>query len=140
MMRRRGFTLLELVLVLIILGVIGVAAARFLGGAVEAIFVTRELTDTQMEAGAAIDRMARDIRSAQSVDACGAGSLSLNDGDLDYAVTGGRLQLNGVLLAGTREDAVTSFECKETDVARLYALELGTESGYGVSTYAYHRR
>lgn len=139
-MRRRGFTLLELVLVLIILGVIGVAAARFLGGAVEAIFVTRELTDTQMEAGAALDHMARDIRRAQSVDTCVAGSLSLDAGDLAYAVDGGRLRLNGVPLAGTRQDPVAFFDCAETDVPRLYALELETESGYGVRTHAYHRR
>lgn len=140
MMRRRGFTLLELVLVLIILGVIGVAAARFLGGAVEAIFVTRELTDTQMESGAALDRMARDLRGAVSVDDCAAGSLTLNGGDLEYVRTNGRLELNGVLLAGTPEDPVDRFDCTPTDVDRLYALELETESGYVAQTHAYHRR
>ncbi|WP_028491572.1 prepilin-type N-terminal cleavage/methylation domain-containing protein [Thioalkalivibrio sp. ALE19] len=140
MMRPRGFTLLELVLVLIILGVIGVAAARFLGGAVEAIFVTRELTDTQMESGAALDRMARDLRGAGSVDDCAGGSLILNGGGLEYAPADGRLELNDVLLAGTPEDPVVSFVCADTGVSGLYRLELETESGYIAQTHTYHRQ
>lgn len=142
--RGSGFTLLELVLVLVILAAIGLVAARVLGGSVEALSVTRELTETQMEAGAALDRMARDIRGARQVEECGDGVLRVETrrGDArHYDVSGGRLRLDGVTLAGTREDPVAGFACDpEGRVDRLYALELETGSGYVAQTHAYHRR
>lgn len=145
----RGFTLLELVLVLVILGVIGLIAARFLGGALEAVFVTREVTNTQMEVGAALDRMARDVRHAQNVVDCSPGQLTLtlqDAGQRRYYLGGGRLWLeeggSTALLAGDEDDPVDTFVCDDAGPLETFAvleLTLKTVSEYEASTHAYRR-
>lgn len=146
--RGRGFSLLELVLVLVILAVIGVIAARFLGGAIDAVFVTREVTNTQMEVGAAMDRMVRDVRAAQSVMSCSAGEMILalkGSGQRRYYVAGGRLWLeeagDSARLAGNADDPVNALVCEEDrwGVVGLVELQAQTGSNYGAESYAYIR-
>ena len=144
-----GFTLLELILVLVILGVIGLIAARFLGGAMEAVFLTREATNTQMEVGAALDRMARDVRAAQDIVDCSPGTLTLalqGGGQRRYSLAGGRLWLeaNGdsALLAGDADDPVAAFACDDSTPWQTFdvvALTVATVSGYEALTHAYRR-
>lgn len=144
-----GFTLLELILVLVILGVIGLIAARFLGGAMEAVFLTREATNTQMEVGAALDRMARDVRAAQSVAACSSGTLTLtlqDGGQRHYSLDAGRLWLeqggSSALLAGDEDDPVAAFACDNSapwETFGVVALTVATASGYEALTHAYLR-
>ncbi|MGM0553508.1 MAG: prepilin-type N-terminal cleavage/methylation domain-containing protein [Pseudomonadota bacterium] len=144
-----GFTLLELILVLVILGVIGLIAARFLGGAMEAVFLTREATNTQMEVGAALDRMARDVRAAQNIAECSPGTLTLaleDGGQRHYYLADGRvwLEANGdsALLAGDADDPVAAFACDDSAPWQTFdvvALTLGTVSGYEALTHAYRR-
>ena len=144
-----GFTLLELILVLVILGVIGLIAARFLGGAMEAVFLTREATNTQMEVGAALDRMARDVRAAQDIVDCSPGTLTLalqGGGQRRYSLAGGRLWLeaNGdsALLAGDADDPVAAFACDDSAPWQTFdvvALTVATVSGYEALTHAYRR-
>ncbi|WP_026300933.1 type II secretion system protein J [Thioalkalivibrio sp. ALE23] len=138
-MRRGGFTLLEMVLVLIIIAVIGSTVARFFGVSTEAVFDAREATETQNRVGMTLDRLTREIRNARSIRECTEDRLSVNGGDRVFERAGGRIRLNGEAMAGTPEDPIRSFRCDETGIDDLYALEMETERGYEALIYAYWR-
>lgn len=63
-MKARGFTLIELVMVITIMGVLAASLTVFLRPAIESYFDTRRRADLTDIADTAIRRMAKDIRSA----------------------------------------------------------------------------
>ena len=150
----RGFTLLEMIAVLVILGVVGAVAAQPLARAMEAVTTARTLTDAEGDLAAALDRMTRDIREG-TVDDCQQTQLVVTDRDdntLTFEIDGDFLRLDGAVLAGTRDDPITTptdsdgalcydyaAEDGNWEVERFYRLHLTTESGYEGRTHVYQR-
>lgn len=143
----RGFTLLEMIAVLVILGVVGAVAAQPLARAMEAVTTARTLTDAEGDLAAALDRMTRDIREG-TVEDCQQTQLVVADDDteLTFEIDGGFLRLEEAVLAGTRDDPISAPGGDDTalcsdygDVERFYQLHLSTESGYKGETHVYQR-
>jgi MSHA biogenesis protein MshO len=64
MRKHRGFTLVELIMVIVILGVVGGMVAVFMRGPIDAYFASARRAGLTDAADTAVRRMARDIRKA----------------------------------------------------------------------------
>ena len=142
--RAYGFTLLEMIVVLVIIGIVGTVAAQPLKQAMGAAMQTRTLTDVEADLNTALDRMARDIRGATEVEDCGSASLTLTNQDgstVTYSLSSGRLRLEDQLLAGSEENPITTFVCQSDNwgINHFYLVLLEAGSGLGGRSYAFNR-
>lgn len=74
MKKRAGFTLLELVTVIVILGIIGVSSSKILGPSVDSYLAAVDETKLAGETWIAVERISRELRHALSVLAPTSGS------------------------------------------------------------------
>ncbi len=61
--RERGFSLVELAIVIMVLGIVAAAAAPLIGSAFLAYFTGRDIAETDWQARVAIERMSRELRT-----------------------------------------------------------------------------
>jgi len=73
-MNSKGMTMIELIVVIALLGIIGLFTFQFIGGSVETYIVTINQAKLLAEAKPAMERMAREIRDANSILAPVSGS------------------------------------------------------------------
>ena len=66
-MNSKGMTLIELIVVMVLLGTIGLFTFQFLGSSVETYIMVSNQAGLFAEAKLAMERMARDIRDAESI-------------------------------------------------------------------------
>ncbi len=64
--RRAGFSLIEMIMVIIVLGVIAAVAAPALSNAFRAYFTGKDIAETDWQARAALERMSRELRTVRS--------------------------------------------------------------------------
>ena len=118
-----GFTLLELVVVLVLLGVIAAFAARPVAQTMEVWLGTMRTQTDRGDLNFALERMARDVRWGQKVLSCGNGELNVRikgtGSPNRYSVANGVITLNNEVLA-SNENAAMSFSCTEND--SLYTI------------------
>ena len=123
-----GFTLLELVIVLVILGVIASFAARPVAQTMEVWVGTMRTQTDQGDLNFALERMARDVRWAESVSSCGENDLEVQtaeEGQPKYTYSAEEedgvivIKLNTEVLA-SNENADMSFNCTKND--SLYTI------------------
>jgi len=77
-MNSKGMTLIELIVVIVLLGIIGVFTFQFVGSSVETYIMVSNQAGLLAEAKPAMERMARDIRDAKIITwpaAGGSGNL-----------------------------------------------------------------
>jgi len=72
-MNSKGMTLIELIVVIVLLGIVGVFTFQFIGSGVQTYIVASNQAGLLAEAKLAMERMARDIRDAKSITSPAAG-------------------------------------------------------------------
>ena len=89
-----GFTLIELVVTLVLLGIVAVLAARVLSTSLDMWITTEEYAGERADQVAALERMVREIRQADSL-TCTHSTLSLERGGniLDFEASNETLTL-----------------------------------------------
>lgn len=112
--RQRGFSIIEVIVVLVVVGIIYAIGAMILGRGFGAYFGGENVTEQDWQSRVAFERMTRDLRDAHrntSVAISGASpSMAINFSAYDqatgsitnvnYALSGATLQRNSVALAG----------------------------------------
>lgn len=92
----RGFSLIELVVVIVVMGIIAAVGANILGEAFQAYFLGKDTVVADAQARLAIERMTRELRDIRSATAADiptltAGSIRFIDvygNDITYALLG----------------------------------------------------
>ena len=106
-MDSKGMTLIELVVVIVLLGIIGFFTFQFIGSSVETYIVASNQAGLLAETKLAMERMAREIRDAESIlsPVPGLSSNSINFEKSHAALDGATnitFQLNGGILERKR--------------------------------------
>lgn len=149
---QRGFTLIEIIVVLVILGFLGVATFRFVFLGVEFFVSSREHKQLSDEGRLALERMVRELRTASQISSPSAGSTgsSVNFTKISYDYATGAptdsstditFQQNGSSLERTGNSAATvvlasnvsSFQATYESSGITLALTLTSANGGTVS-------
>lgn len=111
----KGFTLLELILVMVLLGFAAVMVTPFVGSILTNLLEGRELSHRENQAFLALERFVRDVRGAINVDESEfPGKMILDNGALVYEIDGGILYLNDqVLVKNLAVDATDGSDKSE---------------------------
>ncbi|BAU57347.1 hypothetical protein HH1059_06600 [Halorhodospira halochloris] len=144
-----GFTLIEMVLVLIILGIVSAAAARPLGQMISTWFDTREAYGDEADMVFALSRIAREVR--QHGISCDNGDSVTDNGDSvklgedkNITINDGALRLDDDPIFWP-ESGSPVFECisSEADPSRLFRIRISIDrtdsEDREVTTYVYSR-
>jgi prepilin-type N-terminal cleavage/methylation domain-containing protein len=113
--RKRGFTLIEMVLVMVLLGIAALMVVPFVGHIFSNLLEGRELSHREGQAVMALERFVRDVRGADSVTVNNnQKKMTLeNDGsDVIYEIVTGNLLLDGQVLAKHLDDSQSKFDNK----------------------------
>lgn len=104
MQHRKGFTIIELLIVVIVLSIVATIAVPYLDILNKAVTAEYAISRIDTQARIAIERMARDIRSAQSITTAGSSSLTYMDNSgtaVTFDLSGTNLQRNDTSLASS---------------------------------------
>jgi MSHA biogenesis protein MshO len=141
---QRGFTLIELVMVIIIMGVIGAAVAVFMKSPVDAYFASARRAALTDVADTAVRRMARDLRKAlpnsilnrnpQCLEFIPTKTGARYRADVDAAGNGNVLDFTQQSLAfnmlGRNSDLPTDQQIKVNDLVAVYNLGIPGADAY----------
>ncbi|WDT77127.1 MAG: type II secretion system protein [Candidatus Manganitrophus sp.] len=127
---RRGFTLVELILTIVLVGIIAGMASVFLRQGLNAFIAEDARADITSQGRLAIERMAREIRMIRSRTAadlpgcCTNPSTSLNFFDISgsnivYALAGNTVTRNGIVLAQGSPTIALDFRHYQQDGTTL---------------------
>lgn len=103
--KQRGFTLIEFVMVIVLMGIIASVAAGILAEGLNNLLISRKLTDANWQGQFALERMIRDIRFVRSSSDITTSTASefaftdINGNSIDYKLTGTSLVQGSQTLA-----------------------------------------
>jgi prepilin-type N-terminal cleavage/methylation domain-containing protein len=125
---RGGFTLLELILVMVLVGIAAVMVVPFVGNVLSNLLEGRELSQRESQAVLAPERFVRDVRMADSVDFVNSQEITLTlDGiGATYLIYSGSLLLDGQPLAKhvTAESSFSKIDIADFDGFSVITLDL----------------
>jgi prepilin-type N-terminal cleavage/methylation domain-containing protein len=100
-----GFSLVELIVVIVLTGILAALGAQMLGKTVESFAFSRDVTKGDWQARVALERLTRDLRMAQAVTnltIVPATAITFSDTDsnnVNYSLSGSQLMRNTQVLA-----------------------------------------
>lgn len=125
---QRGFSLLEVIITLLVLGVVGAFVARPLIGLIQTRTSISEAAEQQGNRDYAVTRIAKDIRLSawdEPMKTCTANEMEIGDTLYEYNTDAQVLRVNGDVLV----EGVSDFECDEQYATlRLYTITLDGET------------
>ena len=148
-MNKKAFTLIELIVVIVIIGIVAGLAVSFVVGVVDSWFLSKVERDLVFNGRLALNRMVREIRQIRDVDDIDTFTdtqfkfTDINDNVIDFQQSGTLLlrnddelannlkNTNGGGLAFTYFDSDSSVTAVQADV-RMVQIKLVLESG-GIS-------
>ena len=154
MKKQHGFTLIELIMVIVISGIVAVMASKGLLVAAQAYLGSRNAIDANWQGEFALERMVRDIRSVRSpsdISTASASQFTFTDtsgGSVSYTLSGSSLLRNGQILAdGVNSVTFTYFDDTGTSTGTLANIRYVTaslnitlnNSNYTIATTIYPR-
>ncbi|HCU05670.1 MAG TPA: hypothetical protein DIC51_05215 [Coxiellaceae bacterium] len=144
MNQNKGFTLIEIIMVIVILGIVSSIAAPMIYEASQSASQQYKMTDVLDDARIALERMTREIRMVRSATAAdlsiGASTLTFTDvtaSVITYTLSGSNLTRNGQILAThvtslifSYQDANGNTTAVVTQVRYITITMVISESGY----------
>jgi prepilin-type N-terminal cleavage/methylation domain-containing protein len=116
MKKNRGFTLIELIIVIVLLGIISVIATKMLAQGFNAYLTGKNILNADWQGRLAMERMVRDIRAIRSptagITTATATQLAFTDTngtDIVYQVSGSNLMRNSQVLADGVQSITFSY-------------------------------
>ncbi|MDX2165306.1 MAG: prepilin-type N-terminal cleavage/methylation domain-containing protein [Gammaproteobacteria bacterium] len=103
--RKQGFTLIEMIIVIVILSIIAGVASRVMGAAFNSYYDNQQIVNANQQGRLAIERMIRDIHAINSTTSITTANAStftftdVNGNAVTYTLSGTQLTRNGVVLA-----------------------------------------
>jgi len=145
-MNSKGMTLIELIVVIVLLGVIGLFSFQFIGSGVETYIIASNQSSLLAEAKLAMERMAREIRDAEEIGDVSSNSINfikkhtaLDDAtDITFQVSEGILYRNSESLSEPLAgNVLNSEDFKVTNNSNEIKLELtlSLESGENITLH-----
>lgn len=107
-----GFTLLEIILVTVLLGIAAIMVVPFVGHIFSNLLEGRELSHRESQAAMALERFVRDVRGADRVviDNDQKMTLTVDGTDVIYDIVSGNLRLDNQVLAKHLDDSLSIFD------------------------------
>lgn len=105
MSRTAGFTLLELIIVIVIIGIITVPVGRMISSGFEAYLTGKNISEADWQGQLGLERMVRDIREIRSSGSITTASstqlifTNFSGSSVTYQLTGSNLMRNSQVLA-----------------------------------------
>ncbi|SRR5579883_330618 len=112
MKKKLGFTLIELVMVIILIGIISVIAGRMLSSGFGAYLAEKNVIDADWQGRLALERMVRDMRAIYSITSAASSSITFTDTTntaITYQLSGTSLLRNGTNLADGIQSMTLSY-------------------------------
>lgn len=103
--RQKGFTLIEMVMVIVLLGIVGVVMSKMLSQSLLAVQTEQQVTDAVWQGQIAVQRMVREItavRSPADISTASAGTFAFTDNSgtaITYTLSGSTITRNGTIVA-----------------------------------------
>jgi len=144
MSTKKGYTLIELIVVIVIIGIVSSIAIPFVVAAVDAWLIMRTEREVLSEGRYALERMTREIRQIKSIDDIGTFSATqfeftdVNDNSIDFEQSGTTLLRNDDILLGNLQNpeglTFTYLDSSSNETAvkaniRMVRIKLILESG-----------
>ncbi len=131
--RQSGFSLIELILVIIILSIIAAVGSQMLGTGFNAYLTGRDLIDAEWQGRYAMQRISRELRNVRSASAgdlvMSVNQITFTDNSanvITYALSGTTLTRNGQPLA----DGVSSLAFSYIQADGITTAALASEVSY----------
>lgn len=137
-MSARGFSLVELVIVIVLLGILAAVAAPLLAKGFDAWFTGREVEASHRQAELALERMTRELRVGDGI-VVAADEITYERDEVPYSIefTGAAITLNAQPIA--QRVTAAAFTDEATEDTRYITVTF-TVDGAGVYRTTIHPR
>lgn len=107
-----GFTLLEIILVTVLLGIAAIMVVPFVGHIFSNLLEGRELSHRESQAAMSLERFVRDVRGANNVivNSDQKVTLTVDGTKVIYDIVSGNLRLDGQVLAKYLDESQSKFD------------------------------
>lgn len=124
-----GFTLLELIIILVLASIVAAMASRPIVGALKSAAIFQEEVDVREEAYYTLTRMGQEVREGKGNVTCNSTQLRVSGGK-KFSINGNQLELNGSEIFSGIDDSQDLCDDEYEDIG-VYILSLKLENGGG---------